>query len=93
VYNGEEAIELFKKNEYDLILMDIQMPVMNGVEATINIKSSAKKTPPIIALSANAMEGDTEKYIALGMDDYLSKPLTTVALSKMLSKWFDNKDS
>jgi len=78
--NGKHAVDLFEKNDYDLILMDIQMPEMDGVTATKviremeQIKNSGSKIP-IIAVTANAMKGDKEKYINAGMDDYLSKPL------------------
>ncbi|HPG38242.1 MAG TPA: response regulator [bacterium] len=75
--NGLEAIKALKKKHYDLILMDIQMPEMDGFEATRNIceKWSAKKRPRIIAMTANAMEGDREKCLQAGMDEYISKPI------------------
>ncbi len=75
--NGMEALELFEKNTYDLILMDVQMPYMGGVEATAKIRQhQAKSHIPIIALTANALVGDAEKYISAGMNDYISKPFT-----------------
>ncbi len=75
--NGREAIEDLKKKNYDLILMDIQMPEMDGFEATRVIceKWSKKKRPRIIAMTANAMEGDREKCLQAGMDEYISKPI------------------
>lgn len=87
--DGQKAIDVFnKKNgDFDLILMDIQMPLMDGILATQLIKTENKKVPPIIALTANAMEGDKEKYIAAGMDDYLPKPVQIETLHSMLMKW------
>jgi len=77
--NGEEAVNLRKQNEYDIIFMDIQMPVLGGMDATAQIlhfeKSSGLQHIPIIALTANALQGDREKYIDAGMDDYTSKPI------------------
>jgi signal transduction histidine kinase len=72
--NGQEALERYKDGEYDLILMDIQMPVMDGITATAQLKQTHNNLPPIIGLSANAFEGDREKYMNLGMDEYLTKP-------------------
>jgi CheY-like chemotaxis protein/nitrogen-specific signal transduction histidine kinase len=76
--NGKEALEALGKSHFDLILMDDHMPEMSGVEATQIIRSEEKQTGmhiPIIAMTANAMAGDREKYISLGMDDYVSKPI------------------
>ncbi len=76
--NGQEAIELFRPNSFDLVLMDIQMPVMGGVEATRKIREAERKTGgriPIIAMTAHAMAGDAEKYLSVGMDGYVSKPV------------------
>ncbi len=89
--NGAEALEALGRADYDLVLMDVQMPVMDGAEAVSRIKSdpeySAYRRIPIIALTAHAMEGDRERYIGLGMDDYLAKPATLDALRSMLQKW------
>jgi len=75
--NGKEAFELRKQNEYDMIFMDIQMPVMNGMEATREILQHEQlnhlKHIPIIALTANALTGDREKYIEAGIDQLHSK--------------------
>lgn len=86
--NGQEAIDMAAKHHFDLILMDIQMPVMDGIEATQKLRDLHSKLPPIIGLSANAMEGDAEKFINLGLDDYLSKPLTINTLKDKLNQWF-----
>lgn len=75
--NGIEAIELFTKDTYDAILMDIQMPKMNGIEAATKIRSLEQegKHTPIIALTAYSLPGDREKFLRLGMDEYVSKPI------------------
>ncbi|MGB0882263.1 MAG: ATP-binding protein [Vicingaceae bacterium] len=72
--NGEIAIEKLKANSFDVILMDVQMPVMGGFEATSIIRKKMKLKTPIIALTANAIKGDDNKCIEIGMDDYISKP-------------------
>ena len=86
--NGFEAIESYKNHSFDLILMDVQMPIMDGVEATQILRKNYENLPPIIGLSANALEGDAQKFIDLGMDDYLAKPITSEILFKKLKKWF-----
>jgi CheY-like chemotaxis protein len=76
--NGEEAIEKMKQGDFDLILMDVQMPIMDGFQATKKIRESEQKGNkhiPIIALTAYAMKGDREKCLKAGMDGYLSKPI------------------
>ena len=86
--NGLEAIDKWLKNEYDLILMDIQMPELGGVEATVEIRNRKlpKSNIPIIALTANALKGQKERFIGFGMNDYLSKPFNEAELySKILS--------
>ena len=87
--NGIEAISLFEKNDYDIILMDIQMPELDGIETTKLIRNQFKerKQPIIIALTANAMVGDREKYLEAGMDDYVSKPVNPIDLKSKLMKW------
>lgn len=93
--NGLEAINYLEdgflrtKNFQfvDIILMDIQMPVMDGITAVKHLKSKYSFLPPIIGLSANAMEGDAENFIAQGMDDYLAKPVSSELLVEKLQKW------
>jgi len=93
--NGEEAIKLRKENEYDIIFMDIQMPVMGGEEATAKIleyeKENNLKHIPIIALTANALKGDKEKYMAKGMDGYTTKPLDIKAIEELIVKFCNIK--
>jgi PAS domain S-box-containing protein len=91
VENGKEAVHAATHNHYDLILMDIQMPIMSGITATQFIKRGTKNPPLIIGLSANAMEEDAKKYISLGMDDYLSKPIEPNTLQEKLAHWFPHK--
>ena len=83
-HNGIEAIEAFSTREFDLILMDIHMPLMGGVEAAEIIRTIEKnqqlKHTPIIAVTANALKGDKERYLAAGMDGYVSKPIVVDAL-------------
>lgn len=85
--NGQEGFDMMSENDYDLVLMDIQMPVMDGIECTRKIRSDlkgGKRRTPIIALTANALKGDNEIYINAGMDDYLSKPFdANVLFSKI----------
>jgi CheY-like chemotaxis protein/HPt (histidine-containing phosphotransfer) domain-containing protein len=94
VGNGLEVLEALKKQEYALILMDCQMPDMDGFEATAAIRkeeAGAGKHTPIIAMTAAAMVGDREHCITAGMDDYLSKPVSPEQLTKMLQKWLPHK--
>jgi CheY-like chemotaxis protein len=86
--NGLDAIEALYKNDYGLILMDMQMPVMDGLEATRVIRKEDIKQPVIIALTANAMTGDEQECLQAGMDDYLSKPVKLDELMNKLSKWY-----
>ena len=82
--NGKEALQVYEQDEFDIILMDIQMPVMDGVTATKELRKRYKSLPPIIGLSANAFEGDREKYMKLGMDEYLTKPIKTEDMVNIL---------
>ncbi len=92
--NGEEAINAVEKNEYDIVLMDCQMPEMDGFVSTkiIRLSGSEKVSKvPIIALTANAMKGDMEKCIEAGMDDYLAKPIGKNALIDTINKWLPDE--
>ncbi len=87
--NGEEAVQLYKKDVFDVILMDIQMPLLNGYEATARIRDHETTTGRhtlIIGLTANAMKGDREKCLEAGMDDYISKPVRMQELFALLDK-------
>lgn len=85
--NGEEAVEHLKNNDCDLVLMDLQMPISNGYEATIIIRETLQLSTPIIALTANVIEGEREKCINIGMNDYLSKPFDEEQLLEILARW------
>ena len=93
--NGLEAFEKRRNNSYDLIFMDVQMPVMDGIEATHEILDyeEDEEVPhiPIIALTANALKGDREKYISEGMDEYITKPIETSELHYILNKFLSDK--
>jgi signal transduction histidine kinase/CheY-like chemotaxis protein len=85
--NGLEALEMVSQDQYDIILMDVQMPEMNGLEATRMIRTCLEIQPIIIALTANAMHGDRDDCIQAGMDDYMSKPIELKELMTQLEKW------
>lgn len=89
VADGLQALEALSKNSYAAVLMDVQMPNMDGYEATREIRrrEGSKRHTPLIAMTANAMEGDREKAIEVGMDDYLPKPVTMRQLGEMLDRW------
>jgi CheY-like chemotaxis protein len=86
--NGLETIEALERHSYDVILMDIQMPEMDGLEATKQIRGQGQpaKQPAIIAMTAGAMEGDREAALAAGMDDYVTKPIRVEELVSALEK-------
>jgi CheY-like chemotaxis protein len=87
--NGREAVDIFTKSpeNFDLILMDIQMPEMDGYEATRNIRGQDFKDIPIIAMTANAMKGDRELCLEAGMTDYITKPIKRDIVFQVLEKW------
>ena len=89
--NGEEAVELFKTSKFDLILMDENMPVLNGIEATKKIlkieKENGLSHTPIIAVTANAMKGDRQRFIEVGMDEYITKPIDIKKLNEVLGRF------
>ncbi len=91
VANGKEAIHALETLPYDIVFMDVQMPVMDGFAATRAIRSGKTKVPnqhiPIIAMTAHAMKGDREDCLDVGMDDYVSKPIAPRALALVLDKW------
>jgi PAS domain S-box-containing protein len=95
--NGIEAIEALGTSPFDLVLMDVQMPEMDGFEATTLIRSATTKAPdakiPIIAMTAGAMQGDREKCLQAGMNDYISKPIDMRALAKILEKWLPRREA
>ncbi len=97
VVNGQEAIDALHRQPYDLIFMDVQMPVLDGLEATRRIRKAQKEGDPalspnlrIVAMTANALTGDREICLGAGMDDYISKPLTPEAVSAVIEKYLGN---
>ena len=94
--NGQEAVDLFYKNKYDLVLMDIMMPVMDGIEAAalikdIGVDQPEKRNVPIIAMTANALKGYREQIINQGLDGYISKPFKTAELLSIIVNKFSVK--
>ena len=89
--NGQQAVESLEKDRFDIVLMDGQMPVMDGFEATREIrrreKETSRKRTHIIALTAHAMKGDREKFIAADMDDYMTKPVKKDILFEKINNY------
>jgi len=88
--NGREALAALDREDFDAVLMDVQMPEMDGFEATAAIRARELKTGrhlPIIAMTAHAMQGDRERCLAAGMDDYISKPIKIQQLTDVLEKF------
>jgi len=95
VANGEEAVKALESIPYDLVLMDVQMPVMDGLEASKSIRdpgsSAFNPNIPIIAMTAHAMKGDREKCLEAGMDDYIAKPADPQTIAEKLDQWLKNQ--
>ena len=85
--NGKEALEMVSQEQYDIILMDVQMPGMNGLEATRMIRTCLEIQPVVIAMTANVLQGDRDECLQAGMDDYMSKPIELPELLSQLEKW------
>ena len=88
--DGQEALEIWGRESFDLILMDVQMPHMDGLEATAAIRETERKSQghmPIIAMTAHAMKGDMERCLDAGMDDYLTKPVDLERLREAVQRW------
>jgi two-component system, sensor histidine kinase len=94
--NGAQALEILKNNDYDLVVMDVQMPVMGGIEATIEIRKPENgiicSDVPIIAMTANATEEDRRNCLKAGMNDFLTKPFLISSLKEVLKKWLPDLD-
>ncbi len=84
--NGQEALAKFTPGSFDLILMDIQMPLMDGITATKKLRETQTQLPPIVGLSANAFEGDRQKYMSQGLDEYITKPFKEKEFTLLLGK-------
>lgn len=93
--NGKLALEMYKQTEYDIVLMDCQMPEMDGLSATRLIreyeKQTSKKNCPIVAMTANAMSGDKEKCLEAGMNDFIAKPFRSQDLVQKVNKWINKE--
>ncbi len=86
--NGEEAVRMTQKEQYDLIIMDIEMPIMDGITATKIIKRNPAYTNiPLVVLTAFAMKGDREKFLEQGCDDYIAKPIDVPSFMKKMEKY------
>jgi CheY-like chemotaxis protein len=86
--DGQEALNKLEQERFDAVLMDCQMPVMDGFEAARRIRErEGLSALPVIAMTANVMEGDREKCISAGMNDYIGKPVVEADLKKILARW------
>jgi CheY-like chemotaxis protein len=89
--NGHEALDLWECGSFDLIMMDVQMPEMDGTEATARIRAKEKLTGahiPIIAMTAYAMSGDRDRYLSTGMDEYITKPVSYKRMEQAIARFF-----
>lgn len=90
VGDGSEVVPTLKEGDFDIIIMDVQLPVMDGLQATARVRGDAslgdKTRIPIVAMTAYAMSGDREKFLAAGMDDYIAKPINTTELLAVLDR-------
>jgi len=93
VADGNEALEAHRISPYDMILMDCQMPTMDGFEASRQIRKLTQPQPVIIAVTANVLVGERERCLRAGMDDYLSKPFQAEQLVAVVKKWVDRSTS
>ncbi|MGC4064714.1 MAG: response regulator [Polyangiaceae bacterium] len=91
VSNGKAALSALEEQSYELVFMDVQMPEMDGIEATARIRDRTSSVRwhdvPVIAMTANAMQGDREFCLANGMSDYISKPISAQGLTTLLERW------
>jgi CheY-like chemotaxis protein len=92
--NGKEAITTYtiQPDKFDIILMDIQMPELDGISATKKIRNKGFKNIPIVAMTANALQGDRESCLDAGMNDYMTKPVKREKVFEMINKWIINKE-
>jgi two-component system sensor histidine kinase/response regulator len=92
--NGLEALERLAVSEYDVVLMDLQMPVMDGFTATARIRANPElENLPIIAMTANAMSGDRERCLDAGMNDHVPKPIDPEELRRVLGRWLRRRSA
>ncbi len=92
--DGQQAVDMVQQDSYDLVLMDCQMPIMDGYEATLNIRQmQGLKNLPIIALTANVMTEDVKRIVEVGMDDYISKPVDVRKMFITIAKCISEKTS
>ena len=90
VSNGQEALDALGRSDYDAVLMDVQMPVMDGIMATRELRDRERRNgrhTPVIAMTAHALAGDRERLLDVGMDDYVSKPVNPAELVRALEQW------
>lgn len=91
--NGQEALKMIHNSHFDLVLMDMQMPVMGGLEATAAIRSVGFTDVPIIALTANALPGDQQRCLDSGMNDYITKPINRKEVIQKIKQWIQASET